>query len=85
MTKKLKDEELKKVQDLNNKFLQTKVKIADTVLNMLKFTAEVDGVQAEFQAVEKQLIEVYGDKAVIDLRTGEVKEPEKENIDGENK
>tara|TARA_A100000172_G_scaffold79396_1_gene66402 strand:+ start:747 stop:1004 length:258 start_codon:yes stop_codon:yes gene_type:complete len=85
MAKKLKDEELKKVQDLNNKFLQTKVKIADTVLNMLKFTAEVDGVQAEFQAVEKQLIEVYGDKAVIDLRTGEVKEPEKENIDGENK
>ena len=85
MAKKLKDEELKKVQDLNNKFLQTKVKIADTVLNMLKFTAEVDGVQAEFQAVEKQLIEVYGDQAVIDLRTGEVKEPEKENIDGENK
>ena len=35
MAKKLKDEELKKVQDLNNKFLQTKVKIADTVLNML--------------------------------------------------
>ena len=66
MAKKLKDEELKKVQDLNNKFLQTKVKIADAVLNMLKFTAEVDGVQAEFQAVEKQLIEVYGDKAVID-------------------
>ena len=60
MAKKLKDEELKKVQDLNNKFLQTKVKIADTVLNMLKFTAEVDGVQAEFQAVEKQLIEEIG-------------------------
>ena len=52
---------------------------------MLKFTAEVDGVQAEFQAVEKQLIEVYGDKAVIDLRTGEVKEPEKENTDGKDK
>ncbi len=85
MAKKLKDEELKKVQDLNNKFLQTKVKIADAVLNMLKFTAEVDGVQAEFQAVEKQLIEVYGDKAVIDLRTGEVKEPEKENTDGKDK
>jgi len=85
MTKKLKDEELKKVQDLNNKFLQTKVKIADAVLNMLKFTAEVDGVQAEFKAVEKQLIDVYGDKVVIDLRTGEVKEPEKENKDGENK
>ena len=85
MAKKLKDEELKKVQDLNNKFLQTKVKIADTVLNMLKFTAEVDGVQAEFQAVEKQLIEVYGDKAVIDLRTGEVKEPEKETSDGKDK
>ena len=85
MAKKLKDEELKKVQDLNNKFLQTKVKIADTVLNMLKFTAEVDGVQAEFQAVEKQLIEVYGDKAVIDLRTGEVKEPEKENTDAKDK
>ena len=69
MAKKLKDEELKKVQDLNNKFLQTKVKIADAVLGILKSSSEVDGIQAEFAAVEKELIKVYGESAVIDLRT----------------
>ena len=85
MTKKLKDEELKKVQDLNNKFLQTKVKIADAVLGILKSSSEVDGIQAEFAEVEKELIEAYGESAVIDLRTGEVKEPEIEKPNGKDK
>ena len=84
MAKKLKDEELKKVQDLNNKFLQTKVKIADAVLGILKSSSEVDGIQAEFAGVEKELIEAYGESAVIDLRTGEVKEPEKETSESED-
>ena len=53
--------------------------------NLLKSSSEVDGIQAEFAEVEKELIEAYGESAVIDLRTGEVKEPEKETSDGKDK
>ena len=85
MAKKLKEEELKKVQDLNNQFLQAKVAIADTVLNLFKSVPQIDVIQAEFQKLEKELIEVYGENAVIDLRTGEVKDPETPKENGENK
>ena len=36
-------------------------------------------------SVEKELIEAYGESAVIDLRTGEVKEPEIEKPNGKDK
>lgn len=84
MSKKLTTEELQKVQDLNQKFLQTKVKIADAEINKAKFLVELEDTQKEFALLEQELIKAYGKDAVIDLRTGEVKEPEKEK-DGENK
>ena len=76
---KLKDEELKKVQELNQQFLQTKVEIADAFVALVKKVPNLE--------LEKELIASYGENAVIDLRTGEVKEPEKEKekSDGENK
>jgi len=85
MSKKLKKEELETVQALNQKFLQIKIKIADAEVNKAKAINELDQVQIEFSNLEKKLIESYGQDAVIDLRTGEVKPPEKENKDGKNK
>ena len=84
MSKKLTTEELKKVQALNQKFLQTKVKIADAEINKQKFITELDETQQEFTHLEQELIKVYGQDATIDLRTGEVKQPEKEK-DGKDK
>lgn len=84
MSKKLTTEELQKVQALNQKFLQTKVKIADAEINKQKFITELDETQQEFTHLEKELIKVYGQDATIDLRTGEVKQPEKEK-DGKDK
>ncbi len=78
MEKNLTKEELQKVQELNQQFLQTKIKIADTFVALVKEVPNLDEVQTKFASLEKELIEVYGENAVIDLRTGKVTEPEAE-------
>lgn len=83
---KLTEEELKKVQGLNQEFLNTKVKIADAVITLFKTVPMIDDVQQKFGEVEKELIGIYGKNAVIDLATGDVKEPvEEDKTNGENK
>ena len=74
--KKISEDQLKEIQGINGKFLQAKVGIADAELNTL---------QSEFKAVEQKLIKEYGQDAVIDLKTGEVKPPEKKEENGKNK
>ena len=79
---KLTEEQLNKVQELNQKFLQLKVQIADAEVNKAKAIEELNNTQEEFRVFEKTLMEEYGQNAVIDLRTGEVKPPEKEEKNG---
>jgi len=79
---KLTEEQLNKVQELNQKFLQLKVQIADAEVNKAKAIEELNSTQEEFRVFEKTLMEEYGQNAVIDLRTGEVKPPEKEEKNG---
>ena len=79
---KLTEEQLNKVQELNQKFLQLKVQIADAEVNKAKAIGELNDTQEEFRVFEKTLMEEYGQNAVIDLRTGEVKPPEKEKKNG---
>ncbi len=79
---KLTEEQLNKVQELNQKFLQLKVQIADAEVNKAKAIGELNDTQEEFRVFEKTLMEEYGQNAVIDLRTGEVKPPEKEEKNG---
>ena len=74
--KKLKDEELKNIQALNQKFVNTKVAIADAEVNKKNLIAALETIQKEFADMEKELIKSYGENSVIDLRTGEVKEKE---------
>tara|TARA_R110000765_G_scaffold166500_1_gene271418 strand:+ start:19 stop:297 length:279 start_codon:yes stop_codon:yes gene_type:complete len=83
--KKLTEDQLKQVKELNGKFLATKVQIADAEINKNKFLKDLGVIQVEFADLEKKLIEEYGDNAVIDLATGKVTHPEKEEKDGENK
>jgi len=72
--KKLNPEELKQIQELNKEFGNLKMQIADAVVTQTRCVARLDEVQAEFGKAEKSLSEKYGDKAVIDLNTGEVTE-----------
>ena len=83
--KKLTEDQLKQVKELNGKFLATKVQIADAEINKNKSLKDLEVIQVEFADLEKQLIEEYGDNAVIDLATGNVTHPEKEENNGENK
>ena len=84
--KKLSEKQLKEVQDLNQTFLQIKVRIADAEVSKNKSIQELDVIQQKFSKVEKKLIEEFGDNAAIDLKTGDVKLPKTENKDnGENK
>ncbi len=76
MAKKLKEEELKEIQALNQKFVNTKVAIADAEVNKKNLVLALESIQQEFSDIEKKLIESYGENSVIDLKTGEVKDPE---------
>lgn len=76
MAKQLKDEELKNIQALNQKFVNTKVAIADAEVNKKNLMAALETIQQEFADMEKELIKSYGENSVIDLRTGEVREKE---------
>jgi len=76
MSKKLTQEELKSIQDLNQRFMNTKVAIADAVVSQQAMVESLGKIQAEFKEVEAKMTEKYGENATIDLKTGEVKDPE---------
>lgn len=76
MAKQLKEEELKNIQALNQKFVNTKVAIADAEVNKKNLIAALETIQQEFADMEKELIKSYGENSVIDLRTGEVRDKE---------
>ena len=56
MAKNLTEEELKKVQELNQQFLQTKIEIADAFVALVKKVPNLDGIQTQFGELEKELI-----------------------------
>ena len=76
MAKQLKEEELKNIQALNQKFVNTKVAIADAEVNKKNLILALETIQQEFADMEKELIKSYGENSVIDLRTGEVRDKE---------
>jgi len=76
MAKNLTEEELKSIQDINQRFMNTKVAIADAVVSQKQMIEALDTIQQEFRDLEKGLTVKYGENATIDLRTGEVKDPE---------
>ena len=76
MAKQLKEEELKNIQALNQKFVNTKVAIADAEVNKKNLILALETIQQEFANMEKELIKSYGENSVIDLRTGEVRDKE---------
>ncbi len=73
---KLNADELVIIQELNQKFMQTKVAIADAVIQQQQLVAELSEVQKDFKKQEKVLAEKYGENATINLQTGEVTQPE---------
>ena len=73
---KLSEEELKRVQDLNQEFTKAKLEIADNVLRQQASLKQLDDLRAAFGVEEKKLSETYGQDAIIDLATGVVTKKE---------
>tara|TARA_R110002167_G_scaffold54546_4_gene155422 strand:+ start:5219 stop:5458 length:240 start_codon:yes stop_codon:yes gene_type:complete len=78
--KKIKDQELKYLQDLNIEFNKIKTQLGDITLQEHGLVLQVQEIKLQFQQAEKGLMETYGENAVINLETGEVKDKE----DGED-
>ena len=67
---KLTEEELKRIQDLNQDFTKAKLEIADNVLRQEMALKQLEDLRVTFGVEEKKLAEIYGQDAVIDLATG---------------
>ena len=73
---KIKDEELKRLNDLNSEFNTIKTQLGDLTLQKHALILRVQELKAEFQTAEEGLMQTYGKDAVISLETGEVKQKE---------
>lgn len=78
--KKLEEKELNQLQALNNEFNTLKAQLGDLTLQKHGVCLRVEQIKAEFQILEKSLLDKYGADSVINLETGEVKEKEKEEV-----
>tara|TARA_R110002020_G_scaffold28732_4_gene91232 strand:- start:3444 stop:3689 length:246 start_codon:yes stop_codon:yes gene_type:complete len=79
---KIKDEELQSLQTMTAEFNKLKTQLGDLSLQKHGICLRVEELKAEFQAIEKTLMETYGVDSIINMETGEIKDKEK---DGEDK
>jgi hypothetical protein len=68
----LQNDELSKLQELNNKFNSLKMKLGDLELSKQAVIDDINSVKIEFSKNEFALVSKYGKDAVINLQTGEV-------------
>jgi hypothetical protein len=74
--KKIEEQELKQLQELNTEFAQLKTNLGDLTLQKHGICLRVEEIKSEFQKAEKSLMDKYGQDSVINLETGEVKPKE---------
>jgi hypothetical protein len=74
--KKIEEQELKQLQELNTEFAQLKTNLGDLTLQKHGICLRVEEIKIEFQKAEKSLMDKYGQDSVINLETGEVKPKE---------
>lgn len=76
--KKLTEEELTLLQELQAEFNTLKMTLGDTILQQSQTMEKIAEVKGRFQKEEISLMEKYGKDATIDLATGEVTDAPKE-------
>ncbi len=74
--KKVKKEELEKLQQLNSEFVQAKTQLGDLEIQKSMIISNVQEIRSQFGELEQTLMKKYGENSVINLQTGEVKEKE---------
>jgi hypothetical protein len=65
-------EELEKIQGMNNDFTKAKIALGELELNKQGILNQINAMRQEFYDYEKMLISKYGQDSVINLQTGEV-------------
>jgi len=70
---KLTKEELELLQGLVTEYNNVKIRIADTFIAQDALLKEIEAMKATYIKEEKKLLEKYGDDALINVQTGEVK------------
>ena len=58
--KKIEEQELKQLQDLNAEFAQLKTNLGDLTLQKHGICLRVEEIKSEFQKAEKSLMDKYG-------------------------
>ena len=66
-------EELELLQKLVTEYNNVKIRIADTFIAQDALLKEIEAMKAAYIKEEKKLLEKYGDDALINVQTGEVK------------
>jgi|TARA_B110000881_G_scaffold180601_1_gene166674 NADH:ubiquinone oxidoreductase subunit E len=78
MSKKLNEEQLTTLQGLQEEFNKAKTEIADCEIKKASLIVSLSEIQKRFGEEEKALMEEFGENVIINLQTGEIKEPKKE-------
>ena len=81
MSKQVSKEQLELLQGLQKQFNDSKFEIADLEIKKTDLIAGIAGVKAKFAEQEKSLMEEFGQNAIINLQTGEVKEEEEKPLE----
>lgn len=69
---KVTQEEISKIQEMNSKFNQAKLAIADCELQKDSIFKHIEELKKEFSQHESFLIEKYGKDVSINIQTGEI-------------
>jgi hypothetical protein len=75
---KLTQEELEAIQQMNAEYTRLKMSIADIEIQKHSTLNAIEALREKFSNHERLLVDRYGEDAVIDLKTGEVKKKEKQ-------
>lgn len=78
MSKKLNKTQLGALQGLQEEFNKAKTEIADCEIKKASLIVLLADIQKRFGEQEKVLTEEFGENAIINIQTGEVKDPKKE-------
>jgi chaperonin cofactor prefoldin len=71
-------DELATMQNMNSEFQKFKMSLGDIELEKYEILKRINNIREVFAIQEKQMIERYGEDAIINMKTGEITYKEKE-------
>ena len=71
-------DELATMQTMNSEFQKLKMSLGDIELEKYEILKRINNIREVFAIQEKQMIEKYGEDAIINMKTGDITYKEKE-------